>query len=157
MIDNIMLTPLEDDILNNIMNILNSDPEINKFVIFRNKKQIYGIVLNNKVIGLFELCKFIENNVAIHAALLKDYRNMGFGGIAINKIVQEYGENNPDSEYFIANIDYKNTRAIKSIEKAGWEKTDEYNEVMIDEGSQFFIIYKKKNPMYRIKKKELLI
>lgn len=155
-IDDIILTPLEGDLLDKITNNLNNDPEVNKFITFNNKKQSNGILLNNKVIGLFELYKFINGSITIHSALLKEYRNKGIGKIIINKIVEEYGKNYPDSEYFIVNIDYKNERAIRSIEKTDWEKTYDYDEIMIDEGSQFFVLYQKRNPNFYRKKKELL-
>lgn len=156
MIDNIMLTPLEDNILNNIMYELNNDPEVNKFVRFSNTKQLCGILLNNEVIGLFELCKFIENNVAIHIALLKEHRNKGIGKFVMDKIVETYGKEYSDSKYFIANIDYRNERAINAMENANWEKNDDYNEIMINEGSKFFTIYQKRNPLFDVKRKELL-
>lgn len=144
--EKITLTPIDEENFNIVSKKLNEDPEVNKFVSFYNVSNTDAILVDNKIAGLFKLSRFIEGNMTIHIALLKEYRGKGIGGIAINKIVEEYGENYPDAQYFMGNMNYTNKRAIKSIEKLGWDRTYRYDEMMNDEGGEFFILYEKANP-----------
>lgn len=144
------LYPITEEQFKKISFILNNDDD-NQFVDFYNSKSTIGIFMDNQIIGLFNLNKFINNTLAIHIALLKEFRNNGIGGIVFEKIVDEYGKTYPEIEFFIANIDYKNERAIKVLSKLNWTKTYKYDEIMINEGGEFFIIFEKNNPYYNRK------
>lgn len=149
--DDIKLYPLQEKDFNDISISLNNDPEVNKFVNFCNKKESNGVFFNNKLIGLFTLNKFINGTLAIHIALIKEYRNKKIGSKVLNKIVEEYGKNYPEVEFFLANINYNNKIAIKVLNNLGWDKTYKYDEDMENEGGEFFIIYEKRNPYFNRK------
>lgn len=143
------LYPINDEQFSKIATILNHDD--NLFVNFYNVKSTIGIFMDNQIIGLFNLNKFINNTLAIHIALLKEFRNHGIGGIVFEKILEEYGQIYSDVEFFIANTDYKNERAIHFFYKLGWHQTYRYDEQMDNEGGEFFIIFEKENPYYHRK------
>ncbi len=144
---NIFLHSINAETFFKISAILNNDIE-KQFVYFYDSKNTLGVFFNNQLVGLFTLNKFIGNTLAIHIALLPEYRCKGIGSTSINTIVNELGQIYPNIEYFIANTSFDNKKAINSLEKAGWERTYEYDEEMEREGSEFFIIYQRKNPHY---------
>lgn len=150
----ITLNKINKSTFNEISYILNNDLEINKYVKFNNYENTYGIYLNDKLIGLFSLYLFINFNVAIHIALLKEYRNKGIGYFVLNNIIKKYGMNYTDSEYFILDVSCNNEKALNSFSKMNWKNTNEFDELMINEGGEFFKLYKKENPHY-IKRKDL--
>lgn len=148
--NDIALLPIDEKKFYEIKCLLNNDDKVNKFVSFYDSKSTNGIILNGELIGLFTLNKFINDNLAIHIALLKKFRNKGIGGTTLNKIVIEYGKNYPESQFFLANIKYENQNAIHLLEKLGWSKTYAFDETMDNEGGEFFIIYQKENPNYNL-------
>lgn len=149
--EDIKLYPLKEEDSREIIDSLNNDPEVNKFVKFCNSKDLNGVFFNNKLIGLFTLNKFINDTLAIHIALIKEYRNKKIGGKVLNKIVEEYGQTYPEVEFFLANMNYENKIAIKVLSNLGWSRTYKYDEDMENEGGEFFIIYEKQNPYYNRK------
>lgn len=144
------LYPINEEQFSKISAILNHDDD-NPFVGFYNSKSTIGIFMNNQIIGLFNLNKFIGNTLAIHIALLKEFRNHGIGGIVFEQILEEYGKTYPEIESFIANMNYQNKRAIHFFYKLGWHQAYRYDEQMDNEGGEFFIIFEKKNPYYHRK------
>lgn len=147
----ITLMPIDEKHFSEIAPTLNNDTKVNKFVSFYYSKSTNGIIFNGEVIGLFTLNKFIEDNLTIHIALLEEFRNKGICGIILNKIVAEYGKSYPESEFFMANINYENKEAIRVLEKLKWPRTYRFDDIMNNEGGEFFIIYEKENPYYNIK------
>lgn len=146
---NINLEKIDDFQFKKISDILNNDINVKKFVTFSNNTNTYGIYLNKNLIGLFSLHLFIESNIVIHIALLEEYRNKGIGCMVINEIIKKYGIYYPYSEYFMINISYNNEKALYSFSKTDWINTNEYDELMIEEGGEIFKIYKKENPHYK--------
>lgn len=151
---NITLNKIEKCTFDKISDILNNDLEVSKYVKFSDYKNTYGIYLNDKLIGLFSLHLFINFNVTMHIALLKEYRNKGIGYYVLDGIIKKYGINYPDSEYFMIDVSYNNEKALNSFNKMNLKTTNEFDELMIDEGGEFFKLYKKENPYY-VKRKEL--
>ena len=151
---NITLNKINRDTFNEISDTLNNDLEVGKYVKFSDYKNTYGIYLNDKLIGLFSLHLFINFNVTMHIALLKEYRNKGIGYYVLDGIIKKYGINYPNSEYFMIDVNYSNEKALNSFNKMNLKTTNEFDELMIDEGGEFFKLYKKENPYY-VKRKEL--
>lgn len=149
--EEIKFAPITEEDFLRIATALNQDPEVKQFIQFYDKNSTIAIELGNQIIGLCSIIRFIGNNLAVHTALLKNYRNKGLGGIIFYKIAQEYGKLYPKSEKFIANIDYRNQRAIQSLEKKGINRTDRFDELMNEEGGNFYIIYELDNPCYHKK------
>lgn len=115
-------------------------------------KDVNGILYNEKIIGLFKLKGFIDNSLSIDIAILSEYRGKGLASIASDKIVKIYGEKYPNIKRFIANTSPFNESANRSLKKSSWKQTYEYDELMINEDSEFFNIYYKENPHYEKKK-----
>jgi len=109
-----------------------------------------AIVLDNKLIGLFTLNKFIEDNITIHIELLEQFRTIETYNIIINGIIEKYGKIYPESEFFMININYDDEASINLFKNLNWTKTHEFDEIMRDEGGEFFVIYKKENPGHDI-------
>ena len=149
----INLYSLKKEDFKKIADKLNNDPDVNKFVRFYDYETAVGIFYNNQLVGLFSLNRFINNSLAIHIAILKEFRNKGIGSKVLNKIVEDYGITYSEVEFFTVNINYKNKTAIDFVNKLGWNNTHKYDEIMDNEGSEFFIIYEKGNPYYHRKVK----
>lgn len=128
------------------------DHSVSEFVQFWYPKA-QGIFYNTSPIGLFQLEPFIDENLAISLALLQSYRRKGIATIVRNRIVLEYGKKYPNMKWFICNIVPRNVVAYKSIAFSDWVQTHIYDELMINEGADFFYIYYKENPYYKGKEK----
>ena len=139
-----------------ISNQLNNDSDVKKFVNFYDFDNTYGILLNNNIVGLFSLYPFIDKNVVIHIAILKEFRNKGIGSIALDEIVENYGSLFLNSKYFMLDVNYKNENAINTAKKNNWERTYEYDEMMENEGAEIFKLYRKRNPYYEEKKEHVI-
>ncbi len=113
---------------------------------------VNGILYKKKIIGLFKLKKFIDNNLSIDIAILNEYKGKRIAPITLEKIVKTYGEKYPNIKRFIANTSPFNKPVIKSFSNSSWTQTYEYDELMIDEGSEFYNIYYKENPYYKKEK-----
>lgn len=143
--NNIILYPIEYKSLKIIIDNINKE---NKFVHFSSNDDINGIYVDNQLVGIFTLNDFIDNTIAIHFTIFKEFRNRKYGRNVLNEIVMQYGENYSDNKYFVVNIDIENQKMINLLNKTDWIKTYEYDDLMEEEGAEFFIIYKKKNPYY---------
>ncbi len=152
----VTLKKIDKEEFEKISNELNNDPEVKKFVNFYDFSSTYGILLNNNIVGLFSLYPFIDNNVVIHIAILKEFRNKGIGGIALDEIVEKYGELFLNSKYFMLDINYENEKAKNTAKKNNWKRTYEYDEIMEAEGAEVFDLYVKKNPCYGEEKEHII-
>ena len=133
------------------MKIIKKDINIKKFVNFTYTDRTLGIYYNNLLVGLINGITFIEGNVALNIYILNDYRGKGIAQVATEKMVYEKGYLYEESKQIIANVLPSNESALKAIKSLGWKQTNEFDELMIDEGSDFYNIYTIDNP-YHIKK-----
>lgn len=151
--NSITLSPITEEAFNQIYDILKQDDLAKKYVFF-NYEDAHGIFYEKRLVGLFKLSSFIGNSLSISIAILNEYRGKGIAQIARMKIVELYGKEYPDVKLFISNTIPNNKSSNKSLQNLGWQQTHEYDEIMIDEGAEFFNIYFKENPYYE--KKESL-
>lgn len=108
----------------------------------------YGIYYKDKLIGLINLSSMFDN-LSITIAIKKEYRGNGFASIAVNELVENFGKDYPEIEKFIYNVSTNNISSNKAAKKLNWKETSEYDEVMLDEGGQFFNIFYKINPYFK--------
>lgn len=148
--NSVMLSPITEEAFNSIYNILEKDELVKKYVYF-NYEYTNGIFYKGNLVGLFKLNNFIDNSLSISIAILNEYRGKGIAQIARKQIVELYGKEYPEIKLFISNVKPENKSSNKSLQNLGWKQTHEYDEMMIDEGSEFFNIYYKENPYYEKK------
>ena len=118
------------------------------FVAFNSLENCQGIEYHGKIIGFYKLKKYIKGNISIELALIPEYRNKNLAKTINNLLLETYGNQYPNSEYFLILINYKNTKALKSIEKTDWERIYDFDEIMYNEDGEQFLIFGKKNPNY---------
>lgn len=114
---------------------------------------IYGIFMDDKLVGMFQLCNLWQQ-LSIYIAIISKYRGNNFAGIALEKIVNDFGKINPSVKYFYGQINPKNVNSNKVMEKMGWQRDYSYDDVILDEGGEYFLLYAKENPYYQ-KEQEL--
>ena len=111
-------------------------------------EDLNGIFCDGILVGLFRIGMYI-NNISIDLIIRKNYRRKSIALNAIKKIVINYGKLYPNVKYFIGNVNPANIASNKLCEKLNWEKDYSYNDIMLEEGGEFFNIYTLKNPSYK--------
>ena len=114
---------------------------------------VYGIFIDDNLVGMFQLCNLWQQ-ISIYIAIISKYRGNNFAGLALEKIINDFGAMNPSVKYFYYQIDPENVNSIKVIKKIGWQRDYSYDDVILDEGGEYFILYAKENPYYQ-KEQEL--
>ncbi len=104
-------------------------------------KSLIGIFINNVLVGLIRLQNFIKGK-SIDYYILPTYRGNNIAGIALNKLTETINSFCPDCENFYININPNNTSSLRVIEKLGWQQDYSLDEIMLEEGGEFFSIYK---------------
>ena len=111
------------------------------------------IFLGTQLVGLFTLCDFIENTLSVSIVLYRKYRGLGIEKCAYDKIVETYGLEFPEKDAFVINVNPSNEDELAIAQSMGLEQTHEFDDVMMNEGGEFYYIYSTKNPSYiRVRK-----
>ncbi len=146
---------LSEEDFDKINTRLMEDKSVSQFVSFCYHALVTsGIFYDNKLVGVFNLHYFFENSLSLSIALLKKYRGLGIAKTVFHKIVVIYGKKFPNVNLFIANVSQKNHAAIFSFEHMGLTQTHEFDEIMLEEGSEFFSIFYEKNPYRKLVKND---
>ena len=124
------------------------DPNSYDFVTFLDSNTPYGIIYNNKIVGYYKLRRYIKGNISIDLAIIPEYRGKKIASKVVDMIIEKHGNDYQGAKYFLTTINYKNIKALKSIENTDWIRTTEFDEVMEAEGAEKFIIFAKKNPYH---------
>ena len=114
-----------------------------------------GIFLGTQLVGLFTLCDFIENTLSVSIVLLKKYKGLGIEKAAYDKIVETYGLEFPEKDAFVINVNPSNEDELAIAQSMGLEQTHEFDDLMMNEGGEFYSIFSKENPYSR--KRELVM
>lgn len=148
MVDKCLVTlgEINEETFNKVYNNMLKDGL--NYVHFYYTQNTYGIFYQGVPVGLFRLDRWIERNISISIAILNEYRGNGIAPIATDLIVDVFGEYYPDAKEFLANINPNNESSARAINKAGWKVTYEYNELMMEEGAEWFNVYYRNNPYY---------
>lgn len=151
----VQLRPLTREEFEYIHEILKNDSSVEEYVHFSYHSLVTnGIFYKNKLVGVFNLSYFIENSIALSIALLEDYRKLGIAKVTFDKITRIYGEQFPKAELFIANVSPNNTNAIEAFGNMGLNKTHQFDEMLLEEGAEFFSIFYKENPYRKLVKND---
>lgn len=147
--DLVDIKSISKDIFEKINEELKHDISVSRFVCFNYSALVTnGIFYKDKLVGLLNLSYFIDNNIAVSIALLEKYRNLGIAKVVAEKIVDYYGKVFSNSKMFIFNCLNYNYNAIQAFKKMGLRETNEFDEIMMDEGADFFNNFYKEN-IYR--------
>ena len=120
---------------------------LNGFVNFVYSKNLNGIYYHNKLLGLVGLSPtFI--NLAIDIMILPQYRHLGIATYVLNKIVLA-GYNFPEYARFMCLCSPKNYPINKLMQKIKWNQDTSYDDIMLNEGGEFFNIYYQDNPYFQ--------
>ena len=111
-----------------------------------------GIFYNNKLIGMVYVMSFIDETLAVSIALLKEYRGLGISQVAYEKLIDLFGEKFSDYRAFVLNIAPNNIQALKSVAKTSFRQSHEFDEIMMEEGAEYFYTFFKDNPYYMERK-----
>lgn len=153
--DLVQFHTLTKDDFDKINKLLMEDKSVFQFVSFHYHALVTnGIFYNNELVGVFNLHYFFENSISLSIAILKKYRGLGIAKTAIHKIVAIYGNKFPNVNLFIANVSQNNYDALLSFEHMGLTQTHEFDEIMLEEGSEFFSIFYEENPYRKLVKND---
>ena len=117
------------------------------FVSFAYSNNLNGIYYHNKLLGLIELSPAF-GYLSIDIMILPKYRHLGIATYVLSKITME-GQNIPNYERFICLCSPKNIASNKLMQKLKWQQDTSYDDVMLNEGGEFFYIYYHENPFYQ--------
>ena len=109
---------------------------------------IRGIYLNNILIGLYSLGLTFNEYLSLDIFLISPFRGHHLAPSIIENIILYEGKNNTHIKRFIAMVSPLNERSNKVFQKLKWNVDSSYDEVMLEEGGEFFNIYYKENPYY---------
>ncbi len=137
-------------------NIINNDIKKDKkqYVSFSDYKvtqgkynsNIYGIFVNDNLTGMFCICT-IWNHPAIRLAILNEYRGKNIAGLALEKILEDFGKLYPEIECFYSEVNPFNKKAMRVMEKHNWQRNYDYDYIIYNEGAEF-VLFSKDNPYY---------
>ena len=126
----------------------NKKDNIENFVFFDYYSQdLYGIYLNNKLVGLYRLSPFM-GELSIDYYVLPEFRGNNIIAASLDNFVLQMGAQRTDIKCFFVNINPQNEKSLKILKKLGWKQTYNYDDVMLEEGAEFFYIFVKDNPFY---------
>lgn len=117
------------------------------FVNFVYSDSLKGIYYNNKLLGLISLSPAF-GYLSIDIMILPKYRHLGIATYVLSKIAIE-GQNFSNYEKFICLCSPKNIASNKLMQKLKWQQDTSYDDVMLNEGGEFFYIYYHNNPYYQ--------
>ena len=104
----VYLNDISKEEFNEINTVFMKDSSVYSYVHFSFSSLVtQGIFYNGILIGLLNLKAFFHNSLAISIALQKEYRNRGISKIAIQKMLETYGEKYNNIDLFIANVNSK--------------------------------------------------
>lgn len=130
----------------NLIKELNNDELVNEHVktICLINNMTYVIKNNDLLVGILKINKELNNYYSIDRAILKPYRNKGYGTESLKEalnLLEEY-------DTVLMRTSYDNEASIESIKKAGFKLDYEQIEKCEEEGSDY-IVFSKKNPNYK--------
>ena len=117
------------------------------FVNFVYADNLNGIYYNNKLLGLVKLSP-VFGYLSIDIMILPKYRHLGIATYVLSKLLLD-GQNYPNYEKLICLCSPKNIASNKLMQKLKWYQDSSYDDVMLNEGGEFFNIYYQKNPYYQ--------
>ena len=115
------------------------------FQSFSNK--MVGIYLDNAIIGIIKTAPFVRQT-SLEIYILPEYRGNNYASIATQMFIEEFGYLFNDSKKFLINIDPRNEKSLKVAKKLGWHQNYDYDEVLMDEGAEYFYVFEYPNPYY---------
>lgn len=134
---------------NNKVNKQEIDYEHHNFVNFTvYVDDMYGIIVDNKITGLL-LFKNFMGGLSVDIYILPKYRNKNIAFAASNILVETLGKDFPKIEDFYFNIDPNNKKSMNLMKKLNWKIDYSFEELLINEGAEYFVVYTKKNPYYQ--------
>ena len=108
---------------------------------------LQGIFINNTLVGFFEFSELF-GGIGINIYVLPPYRNHGIATLAISKIVDEYGKEFTDKQYFYADVSINNNLSQKVFQKLNRQVAADFSlDGEMDGYASVF--YKKENPYYQ--------
>ncbi len=117
------------------------------FVNFVYSNNLNGIYYDNKLLGLITLSPAF-GYLSIDIMILPKYRHLGIATYILSKIAIE-GQNYPNYEKFICLCSPHNIASNKLMQKLKWSQDTSYDDVMLNEGGEFFYIYYQENSYYQ--------
>ena len=139
---------INEEEMNNIRNYFSKYEDTKNYGLFG---YIYGIFYEDNIIGVIGLDSLFDN-LSITVLIKEEYRNYGIAGVAINKLIDIFGNEYSHIERFYYDVSPQNISSNKAIKKIEWKSTSEFDDIMLNEGGQFLNIYYKNNPYYKKKK-----
>ena len=120
---------------------------LTSFVNFVYTDNLNGIYYDSRLLGLVGLSPTF-NNLSIDIMILPKYRHLGIATYVLSKIILD-GQNYPNYEKFICLCSPKNIASNKLMQKLKWSQDTSYDDVMLNEGGEFFYIYYHNNPFFQ--------
>lgn len=117
----ILLKKIDEVAFKKYSKLLADDEDVKKYVEFYSNKNVYGISLENEIIGLIGFHELCGNMVSIDIGIRKEYRNKGYGKELLKSLPEKYGMMFSEFQNFVAFVHYKNTISDKAFENIGWD------------------------------------
>ena len=117
------------------------------FVNFVYSDNLNGIYYDNKLLGLVGLSPTF-NNITIDIMILPQYRHLGIATYVLNKLVLD-GYNFSDYARFMCLCSPQNYPINELMQKLKWNEDASYDDIMLNEGGEFFNIYYQDNPYFQ--------
>lgn len=154
LLENIILRNVTEEEYNNVKSIIDkerqelSEQQKQEYVFFQHNynENLQGIYIgNNTLVGFFEIATLF-GNPAINIYVLPPYRKKGIASLTFTKIIEQFGVNFSDKQYFYADVSSNNIASQKVMEKLGWTNDKGFMDTEMDGLASEF--YKKENPYY---------
>ncbi len=146
---------LTEEEFKNIHELLIQDSSVSQYVSFSYYALVTnGIFYKGQLAGIFNLNYFIGNSIALSIALLQKYRKIRIAKATFNKIISIYGKQFLDVDLFIANVSPNNENAMYAFGNMGLKRTHEFDEMILDEGAEFFSVFYEENPYRKLVKND---
>ncbi len=126
-------------------NTINNNRNYVDFRLFSDK--MVGIYLDNAIIGIIKTAPFV-GQTSLEIYIFPEYRGYNYASIATQMFIEEFGYLFNDSKKFLINIDPRNEKSLKVAKKLGWRQNYDYDEVLMNEGSEYFYVFEYPNPYY---------
>ncbi len=141
---NISFKLLQREELENIKDYFNE-----VFVSFTTySKNINGIFVNNLLVGVYSVVPTF-GELSIDLLIFPEYRGRGLAKIVTPMIVDVEGEKVPEISKFYFMCSLKNVNSNSVMNKLGYQKDFSFDDIMLEEGGEFFNIYYIENPHYQ--------
>ncbi len=106
-----------------------------------------GIYLDNTIIGIIKTVPFI-GQTSLEIYIFPDYRGHNYASMATQMFIEKFGNLFNSSEKFLININPHNEKSLKVAKKLGWRQNYDYDDILIEEGAEYFYIFEYPNPYY---------